>query len=243
MPHSNTIPPFEYVRNLKREEVERRLQAVKLSGLADMLVEGIEGLKKQSVGSSAALNDKFQASGKFQMSYGSLSLFYGGLESLLGPPQMAKDPQDEDSVPTLIRSMENEHCQMSDSDSWFDTSNGMTTKSKIEWEFLIRPRAESIAYPERKGMREDNPQWCRVGIPLDALEQVMEVECNVKLRKEGHSEMIKEELAGGRLYTGPMYAKYNSVLRAKSDVEYLKQQNKETTTQRLCMLSIRASSS
>ena len=39
-----------------------------------------------------------------------------------------------------------------------------------------------------------------------------------KLRKAGHSELIKEELVGGRMYTGPCYAKYNAVLRAKSKV-------------------------
>ena len=31
---------------------------------------------------------------------------------------------------------------------------------------------------------------------------VMEENCNERLRAGGHSEMIKEELVGGRLYTG-----------------------------------------
>ena len=53
-------------------------------GVAMETIEEIR-IKKQKVSGSAALNDKFQASGKFQMSYGSLSLFYGGLESLLDP--------------------------------------------------------------------------------------------------------------------------------------------------------------
>ena len=56
---------------------------------------------------------------------------------------------------------------------------------------------------------------------LDALKQRMEEEGNVRLRKDGHSELIVEEVVGGRLYTGPMYAKYNAVLRAKSRVPYL----------------------
>ena len=43
--------------------------------------------------------------------------------------------------------------------------------------------------------------------------EVMEKQCNEKLRKDGHSEMIREELVGGRLYTGPMYVKFNTVLR------------------------------
>ena len=37
-----------------------------------------------------------------------------------------------------------------------------------------------------------------------------------RLEKAGHSMMIEEEVVAGRLYTGPMYHKYNTVLRAKS---------------------------
>jgi hypothetical protein len=40
---------------------------------------------------------------------------------------------------------------------------------------------------------------------------------------QGHSELILEELVGGRLYTGPMYIKYNTILRSKTnDVAVIK---------------------
>lgn len=39
--------------------------------------------------------------------------------------------------------------------------------------------------------------------------------------------MILEELLGGRLYTGPMYMKYNAVLRSYSGDAYLLKQYKE----------------
>ena len=42
------------------------------------------------------------------------------------------------------------------------------------------------------------------------LTQVM---ANRPLRKDGHNELMIEELIAGRLYTGPCYSKYNSVLR------------------------------
>jgi hypothetical protein len=89
VPPRDVMPAFEYVRRLGRSEIERLLNDANLGGLVEMLWEGVEALGKQKVASSAALNDKFQASGKFQMSYGSLSLFYGGLESLIGPPQVS----------------------------------------------------------------------------------------------------------------------------------------------------------
>ena len=90
IPTRDVMPPFEYVRKLKREQVEELLKAADLGGLTQLLMDGIEQLSAQPAASSAQLNDKFQASGKFQMSYGSLSLFYGGLESLLGPPQVRR---------------------------------------------------------------------------------------------------------------------------------------------------------
>ena len=51
---------------------------------------------------------------------------------------------------------------------------------------------------------------------LMAMMDQMEEKCNSKLRLSGHSEMILEEMIGGRLYTGPMYIKYNTVLRSKT---------------------------
>ena len=45
-------------------------------------------------------NTKFKNEGRFEMAYGALSLFYGGLESLIGPPQMIDG--------SLIKSMEQE---------------------------------------------------------------------------------------------------------------------------------------
>ena len=52
---------------------------------------------------------------------------------------------------------------------------------------------------------------------------------NSRLRKEGHNELIEEEVLAGRLYTGPMYQKYNAVLRSKSKVPFLVGQAKELT--------------
>ena len=47
--------------------------------------------------------------------------------------------------------------------------------------------------------------------------ELLELRANARLRAEGHAEVIREELLGGRLYTGPMYQKYNAVLRGYGD--------------------------
>ncbi|KOO20837.1 achain structural determinant protein [Chrysochromulina tobinii] len=228
VPPRDVMPAFEFVRRLGRSEIERLLNDANLGGLVEMLWDGVEALGKQKVASSAALNDKFQASGKFQMSYGSLSLFYGGLESLIGPPQMHKDPEREGAPATLLKAMENEHCAGPDAIDEFTSTNGVTTQSWLEWEIVVcpkkKPETPEGVYPERKGLREHQPECCRVPRTLDYMCREMESNANVHLRKANHAEMIVEELIAGRLYTGPMYMKYNAVLRAKSGNPYLQQQ-------------------
>ena len=53
---------------------------------------------------------------------------------------------------------------------------------------------------------------------------------NEALREAGHAELLREEVVGGRLYTGPMYVRYNAVLR----------QCLSTTTYSLLTTSLRA---
>ena len=51
----------------------------------------------------------------------------------------------------------------------------------------------------------------KVGGFLETLEKV-----NQMLKDRGEPELTKDELIGIRMYTGPMYEKYNTVLRAFS---------------------------
>lgn len=57
---------------------------------------------------------------------GSLDVFYGGLERLLGPPRLLNN--------SLFNRMEMEHCKQTDSLTSFTSSNGMTSTSSDEWE-------------------------------------------------------------------------------------------------------------
>lgn len=87
------------------------------------------------------------------------------------------------------------------------TSNGCKTTAAVEWEVVCAPKKEGkegYAYPEREGFREAHPDWCRSIVPLDGaggMMERMEAAANAKLRADGHSELIREELVGGRLYT------------------------------------------
>ena len=61
--------------------------------------------------------------------------------------------------------------------------------------------------------------------PLVELEELMEAQANGKLRELGEPQMTIEEVIGLRLYTGPLFVKYNSVLRGlNSEVGFLQKQ-------------------
>ena len=65
----------------------------------DLIVEGIDKLQHQAASTAFVLNNgKFKQEGRFDMAYGALALFYGGLEALIGPPTMVDG--------SLIKSME-----------------------------------------------------------------------------------------------------------------------------------------
>ena len=179
------------------------LSAAKLEGLSDFVYACAQSLSKQQTGSASKLNDKFASSAKFQMTYGSLSLFYGGLESLLGPPKMYKGPSSSEPDKSLFNMMEHEHLNGDDATIAFESNSGCKTDAATEWRFCVGPD-KSAEYPERAGYKENSPTWCRVPIKLEDMMEAMEKQCNERLRKDGHSELIKEELVAGRLYTGPM---------------------------------------
>ena len=212
---------FEYARGLSREAIEQLLGEASLSGLTDFLMRGLDGLQSQSAASGSQLNEKFQRTGKFTMRHGTIDVFFSGLETLLGPPLMIRDPEADD-VPTIRMAMEREHTQMPDSNISFSSPNGTTSTSAVEWEFAYLGAMPLTEYPERKNFREKHPSWCRKPVPIrELMENLLEKEANSKLRAENMAEVILEEFLAGRLYTGPLYFKYNAVLRAETKDPFL----------------------
>lgn len=206
---------FDYALLLTRDKVDEMLKEAELMGVGDMLMTGLDALHFQSAASGTHLNDKFQVTGKFMMRHGTLDKFFSGLENLIGPPQMIRDPESEGGeTPTIRMAMCNEHTAFPDSYVEFTSPNGTTSCSATEWEFAYDGKKDPRSYPERKDFREKHQEWCRKPVPVrDLMEELLEKHCNGRLREEGHPLVILEEFLGGRLYTGPMYMKYNAVLR------------------------------
>ena len=135
-------------RRLSDDELRKRLASAGLSGLAPALAQGLAKLRQQKAATGVALSAKFAAEGdayKGEMGFASLDGFFGGLESLVGPPLMIGG--------SLMKQMEHEHSRAPDAQQPFNTSNGVVGAcSADEWSFVVahdaqrrrRPRLDAV---------------------------------------------------------------------------------------------------
>jgi hypothetical protein len=157
-------------------------------------------------------------------------VFYGGLEAIVGSPN-----------PHIRKTMADEHTDRDDSARDFTTSNyDLRTTSATEWAFVATPDAPPAGgWPveekiraalageegaDLEGIRKAGAHH-RQPYPLAELKAAMDAKVNGQLRKLSEPEMIVEEALGLRLYTGPLFVKYNGVLRGyTSKVPFLQKQ-------------------
>lgn len=95
---------------------------------------------------------------------------------------------------------------------------GTTTRSEIEWFFCTEPTEQSlqalgiIEWPrEEKLIAGCQSHLCRKPLPLSTFSRQLAL-ANEKLTVF-HSHVGEDEFLAGRLYTGPMFVKYNAILR------------------------------
>jgi hypothetical protein len=107
--------------------------------------------------------------------------------------------------------MEREHCDSTDSQFAFSTSNyGMTTTSEIEWWFVADPERGlrrlrlTDGWPQEEKLKTRNPQHMRRPLPLRDL-QGGRHNANAQLRvlasNGAHEELAEAEMIAARLYT------------------------------------------
>jgi hypothetical protein len=103
-----------FVKGVTKEELRTRLQAVRLQGHLEGLWRAIEQLRMQPALTGEELSAKFTDEGeayKGTMDMGPVSVFFRGLESLIGPPRIVGG--------SLRTAMEHEHCRAPDSNERF----------------------------------------------------------------------------------------------------------------------------
>ena len=88
---------------------------------------------------------------------------------------------------------------------------------------LMTDHSSLIAHPASLRMHDEaNKGHMRKLLPVDILKRRMNVQ-NKQLAALGADLLIWAEVVGGRLYTGPLFVKYNGVLRGlDSPVPFLK---------------------
>ena len=183
----------------------------------------------------------------FDMKFGELSTFFDGLEQMIGLP----------AAGFLKKVMRDEHCDRDDSDSHFETMNyHLKTTSHIEWWFVADPargreelnKIDCYGNGTWDGSKQPLGPWPSEGgtmrsymrrkpQPLEDFEALVRA-VNMKLQEEGYKPLLEVEFIGARLYTGPMFRKYNTILRSvgsedKGMVEKMKalvKANRYTTT-------------
>ena len=146
----------------------------------------------------------------FTLHYESLETFFSGLDAHVGNPN-----------PNLDVAMEREHCSSADSKLHFVTDNyHIDTTSTIEWWFVVSPNQglEVLGldhYPREEREDLDDAKEARTPKPLETFDEELRAKGD-QLQAVGSERMLQVELIGARLYTGPCYMKYNTVLRGCS---------------------------
>ena len=216
-----------------KQELRRRLTPG-IDALIDRLSSAFVQLASGAAPTAEQLQTKFMQDGAGLMAYGDLSTFFGGLEAMVGAPQ-----------PRVREAMAAEHTEQPDSHLEFTTENfGVTTTSATEWAFVAEPRSRphgawpveaKLVLARKPGGSKSARLGERIAIiaherqkrrrtPMPIAELTWRVaERGVRLQEQGEPALTLEEAFGARLYTGPLFVKYNAVLRGlDSQLLYLR---------------------
>ena len=171
--------------------------------------------------SADELNAKYAKAGAFTLAFGSADRYFAGLEGIVGLPHA-----------DLYQGMLADHTAHADADTLLIAPNYATrTSSRVEFWFVVEPTEAKLAelglheWPRDKFWEGDVPGE-RSRRPRAAVGFEREWgEVDQRLAEVGAGPLAQMELFAARLYTGPMFVKYNAVLRGTpSSIPFLRQQ-------------------
>jgi len=198
------------------ESRDELLERLKVGGCLDKLADAIWpkiDVLKNGPATAAELAAQWKDEGAGGLLFGGLPQFFQGLEPRIGSPD-----------PNVLKEMARDHCGQADAQVEFCTGNySVWTTSEVEWKFVVEPETP-LKWPieERLSSNEATRGHMRKLMSTTMLLKRMD-EQNKKLAAKGEDLLQDFEVYGGRLYTGPLFVKYNGVLRGlDSPVPYLK---------------------
>jgi len=211
-------------RHWKAVNIHRKITQAGGKQSMDLLAAQAE-LQEQKVEEQLTgeqLNEKFKKSGAFTLSYSTdASLYWAGLTKLLGDPPSAIECPVE-------KGMRAEHCEAIDSNVEFEVGNyGTITTSRIEWCFVASPEMgpEQVDLYEWPGTERER-EHVRDAKGYDEF-MAKRDEVNAGLTAVGEQRLSRVEFLSLRMYTGPLYMKYNGCLRSFCGVKFMEDQFKK----------------
>jgi hypothetical protein len=203
-----------HVRALDSEQ--DLLDQLRNAGLVEKLAKAIWPkleVLKAGPATASELATQWASEGAGDLLFGGLPSFFSGLEPRIGSPD-----------PKVLKDMMADHCSKPDSQVEFTTGNySVVTTSEVEWKFVYEPDTP-LKWPleERLMNDEKTKHHMRKLLPVEVLQKRMDAQ-NKLLEALGADQLQLFEVVGGRLYTGPLFVKYNGVLRGlDSPIPFLK---------------------
>lgn len=152
-------------------------------------------------------------SGAFTLAYAPASMYYQGLTAIVGRCD-AEAGEDE----KLLSLMMKEHCYSIDSEDMFEPPNFLIpTTSKIEYWAVYNPEdgLKELGIEEWPKEQRLGPGHARVLKGPDHFKPGWDL-MNARLAEMQEPPLQRHGFVALRLYTGPMFYKYNNVLRGVS---------------------------
>lgn len=184
---------FASARRLAQQKAAARKRALRLSqqAAAEDAAETDEDAR------IAAFRAKFVDEGAIELVMGGLAAFYQQLHGLVGVPGALS-----------VEAMRQEHAERSDRAIEFTASNyGTTTTSAQEYAFVVDGTPAPVETHNVTESRRRQPRTV-------ASFAVARAANDARLAKQGIDALSDAEFIAARLYTGPMFVKFNTVLRA-----------------------------
>ena len=188
-------------------EEERANVRAELEAEAKKAEEELSRLRKVKEQESVeALHQKMVTDGGFNLQFGPPAMFFRGITPIVGRGNV-----------DIRAGIEEEHTMRGDADVPFTSPNYfIQTTSRVEHAFVVYPEGG----PEQLNLTVWPPaphRGNRTARPMSDFQEPWD-RVNAKLRGLGEETLSDANFIGLRLYTGPMYIKYNTLLRARSGV-------------------------
>lgn len=198
-----------------------------LRKLTSLVVDLAKTLSEAKASTGHEMNMKFASeAGSFVFTYGDESDFHSGLEDLIGDPN-----------PRVFQTMKREHTREKDSQIKWTTGNyGVTTTPEIEWHFVAGDsgwKPKFVTGEWSWPAETKDTQHSRTWKGLCEFQGVFD-EINARLEAKSEKPLDSSEWIAGRLYTGPMFEKYNAVNRGGSIKENKQNRDAIGKFERLC---------